>query len=558
MGIFQRRAGVFKPHEKETSDNRDIWLDNDDIRPLKLADRTWTSGTYFTFWFSAVATVGNWYGGSAAQALGLSMWESIAASLVGQILIAVVIVFNGRAGAKYHVGYPILNRAAFGVYGAWWPTFNRAVMAIVWNGVNMVQGGQCVYVMLHAIFPSIASIKDTMGPGSALTSAGMIGFVVFWVISCCFLVVPVPKMTPLVYAKLVVFVISALSMLAWTVHLAGGGLGAIARQGATVSGSEKSWLLFRFIMLGASSSATFASNASDYQRYAQKSRDVIPGNLLGFPLANFLVSVVGNVVCATSQPVLGELVWNPLTYLDQIQTTWYTPANRAGCFFIAAMFVYSAIFSTIFENSLPAGNDLAALFPKWISIRTGFFVCAVLSFAICPWYLLSSAAIFVTFLSSYQIFLSAITGVLLCNYYLIGRGYLKMSDLFTGDKDSVYHFYHGWNLRAYAAYVVGIAPNFAGFLGAMGVPMPLGITRFYYCAYWVGLFLSMGVYYVLCRIWPVPVQFAISEGWKEPKDYVRPEEEGTATEAGESLNDDVDGKLTSKGEASEDVKLRDI
>lgn len=37
----------------------------------------------------------------------------------------------------YHVGFPILNRAAFGVFGAWWPTFNRAVMAIVWNGVNV-------------------------------------------------------------------------------------------------------------------------------------------------------------------------------------------------------------------------------------------------------------------------------------------------------------------------------------------------------------------------------------------------------------------------------------
>lgn len=53
-------------------------------------------------------------------------------------MIAIVIVFNGRAGAKYHIGFPVLNRAAFGVFGAWWPTFNRAVMAIVWNGVNGV------------------------------------------------------------------------------------------------------------------------------------------------------------------------------------------------------------------------------------------------------------------------------------------------------------------------------------------------------------------------------------------------------------------------------------
>ena len=90
-------------------------------------------------------------------------------------------------------GYPILNRASFGIFGAWWPTFNRAVMAIVWNGVNAVQGAQCVYVMLHALTPHIANIKNVMGEGSALDSGGMIGFVVFWLLTCCFLVIPVPK-----------------------------------------------------------------------------------------------------------------------------------------------------------------------------------------------------------------------------------------------------------------------------------------------------------------------------------------------------------------------------
>lgn len=44
----------------------------------------------------------------------------------------------------YRVGYAVNARASFGVYGAWWPAFNRGVMAIVWGGVNAVQGGQCV------------------------------------------------------------------------------------------------------------------------------------------------------------------------------------------------------------------------------------------------------------------------------------------------------------------------------------------------------------------------------------------------------------------------------
>jgi nucleobase:cation symporter-1, NCS1 family len=147
------------------------------------------------------------------------MWESIGCAFGGQALIAIVITLNGRAGAVYHMyfspfslfptshsnptntyhpkrGFPILNRASFGIFGAWWPTFNRAVMAIVWNGVNAVQGAQCIYVMLHALTPKIAEIRNVMGPGSVLDSGGMIGFVIFWVATCCFLVIPIPKVNP--------------------------------------------------------------------------------------------------------------------------------------------------------------------------------------------------------------------------------------------------------------------------------------------------------------------------------------------------------------------------
>jgi NCS1 family nucleobase:cation symporter-1 len=200
------------------------------------------------------------------------------------------------------------------------------------------------------------------------------------------------------------------------------------------------------------------------------------------------------------------------------------------------MFVYSAIFSSIFENSLPAGNDLAALFPKYISVRTGFFVCAVISFLINPWYLLGSASIFVSFMASYQIFLSAITGVLLCNYYIISRGYIDIPSAFTSDKTGPYYYSSGWNFRAYVAYIIGVVPNFYGFLNNMGVAAPIGVTRFYYFAYWVGLAVSASTYWALCKMFPPAVMY--TEGWKESKNYIRPEEDTEVIEIeGQSVKD---------------------
>ncbi|GME22532.1 hypothetical protein EG329_006952 [Neofusicoccum parvum] len=538
----------------EEAHGADAWLDNDDLRPLKLSDRSWTGTTYTVFWFSAVATVSNWYAASSAQELGLSMWESIGCSFAGQILIAFVIVLNGRAGAKYHVGYPILNRAAFGIFGAWWPTFNRAVMAIVWNGVNGVAGGQCIYVMLHALTPKIADLPNIMSAGSAIDTGNFIGCIIFWIVTAAFLIRPIPKMRVLVYAKLAVFVVSAIAFCAWSLTLAGG-IGPVARQPGTAKGSAKKWLIIRFVTLGAANCATFASNAADFQRYAKKPRDVILGNILGFPLSNLIVSIVGNLVGSSSQLVFGSIIWNPLSYLDMLQTSNYTSANRAGCFFIAGCFAYSAIFSSIFENSLPAGNDLAALFPKYISVRKGFFICAVVSFLINPWYLLGSASIFISFLSSYQIFLSAITGILLCHYYIITRGYLAIDDLYTSRKDGVYYYTRGWNWRAYCAYIIAIIPNFYGFLNNMGVSAPTGVTRAYYFAYWIGVALSFGIYWVLNYLWPPALRFPLRE-WREPRDYVRPEELGMVIEGrlGPAVGDVENSMDAEKGMKEDGVR----
>ncbi|KEF56084.1 uncharacterized protein A1O9_07665 [Exophiala aquamarina CBS 119918] len=503
MGLTSGLKRRFIVKGAEGVDARDAWLDNDDIRPLALKDRTWSQTTYFTFWFSAVATVATWYGGSAAQAAGLSLWEVMGCQIAGWILVATIFVVNGRPGAVYHVGFPILNRAAFGVFGAWWPTFNRAVMATVWNGVNGIQGGQCVYTMLHAIFPGIAKIPNKMGSGSALTSGSMIGYILFWLTTACFLFIPIPKMRILIYIKLVVYIVSAAAMLGWTLTLAGGP-GPVLSQPSRVHGSEKGWLIVKFIFISMGGSATFASNAADFQRYAKKPSDVILGNIVGYPLADFLVNIVGNIVASSSVLIFGEREWNPLILLDRIQTENYTAKNRAGCFFLAFMFAYSALFSSVFENSIPG-----------------------------------SAAVFIKFLASYQVFLSSITGVLICNYYIVARGHLKVPDLYTASKSGAYYFNHGWNFRAYIAYVVAICPNFPGFLGNMGVPMPLGVTRLYYFAYPIGLIVSFGTFWLCNIIWKPTLMMPLSQ-WLEPKNYIRPEEDldGAVVLEGASVNEE--------------------
>ncbi|KAJ5525675.1 hypothetical protein N7494_012325 [Penicillium frequentans] len=506
-------------------------LDNYSIRPTPKKDRTWTQLTYFVFWWSATANVSNLYSASTGMAMGLTMWEAIACSLGGQLLAGCLMALNGRAGAMYHIPFPVLCRSSWGPWGALWPTFNRAAMSIVWNGVNSVQGTQCLYVFLHAIFPSIANIPNKMGSKSALTSAQMICFFIFWLINCLFLIVPVPKMKSLIYIKVVVYFAATFAMLGWTFSLAGG-TAKYLNTPSTVHGTEKSYLIIKFLFLGLATYGTFISNAADLQRYARKPNDVLIGQIISFPVANLLIAVLGNLIAASSKAIFGELIWNPVVFLDRLmEGERYTPRNRAACAFISLAFVYSSIFSNIFENSISAGNDISALMARYITVKRGFFICAVLSYAVCPWYLLSTAEIFVTFLSSYQIFLSAIAGILICDYYLIRRGFLDIPALYTAHSGSLYRYFYGFNPRAFATYLLAVAPNFHGFLNQMGVQAPLGIQRLYYFAYPMGLCIAFGLYYLFCLA-SAPVGMKRDASWNEPGAEDHLDEDNVAREGG--------------------------
>jgi NCS1 family nucleobase:cation symporter-1 len=113
-------------------------------------------------------------------------------------------------------------------------------------------------------------------------------------------------MKTLVYVKVVVYFAAAFAMVGWTVSLAGGLLKTLNAP-SEVKGTEKSYLIFKFLFLGLASCGTFISNASDLQRYATKPNDVLIGQIVSFPVSNFLIAVLGNLIASASKAIFGEV-----------------------------------------------------------------------------------------------------------------------------------------------------------------------------------------------------------------------------------------------------------
>jgi nucleobase:cation symporter-1, NCS1 family len=254
-------------------------------------------------------------------------------------------------------------------------------------------------------------------------------------------------------------------------------------------------------------------NDPDFSRFAIKPRDALWSQLFTIPCGFAFTSFVGIIVSSSSKVIFPEkdYIWNPLTLLGMFLDN-ASSGERFAVFIIAAAFTLAQLGTNIAANSISAGTDMTALLPRFLNIRRGGYICAIVGLAMCPWNLLKDSNSFTTYLSAYSVFLSSIAGVLICDYYFVRKGYLELKELYSASSSSPYFYWFGWSWRGYTAYIAGILINIVGFVGAIGKPVPIGAVYIYRVNFFAGFIISSSVYYLLCKYFPIP---ACSDRWFE-------------------------------------------
>lgn len=93
---------------------------------------------------------------------------------------------------------------------------------------------------------------------------------------------------------------------------------------------------------------------------------------------------------------------------------------------------------------------------------------------------------------------------MLTDYFLIRRGNIHLTDLFSLSPSGRYFYIRGVNMRALAAFVVGFLLPLPGFVGSFGHNVSAAATRMFDLG-WVLSFVTGGVaYLVTCAVWKVP------------------------------------------------------
>ena len=398
----------------------------------------------------------------------------------------------------------------------WW-----YVKSFVWHDSRLsliVLLGNCVYLMIRAIWPSwddyrAGGSKNTMPASSGTNTCDFASFFLFWLGSLPFLWFPVHKIRHLFTVKAYFVPCAGVAFFIWAIVRAHG-IGPIVKQGSKLHGSALAWAVIKGIMSAIANFATLIVNDPDFARFARKPRDALWSQLLTIPIGFAITSFIGIIVSSSSSVIYkGDPIWSPLELLERfLKDPEVNGGTRFGVFVIGAAFTLAQLGTNIAANSVSAGTDMTALLPRYLNIRRGSYICAIVGLAMCPWHLLSSSNNFTTYLSAYSVFLSSIAGVIVSDYYFVRKGYLQTRDLYSALKSGPYYYTWGVSWRGYAAYIAGILINVVGFAGAVGTPVPIGATYIYNLNYFCGFIVAAGVYYGLCWVAPVP---AVSETWME-------------------------------------------
>lgn len=392
-------------------------------------------------------------------AIGLNWWQAFLTMLFGHILAAVLVVAASFPGLYYNISFPVATRIAWGYSGSFFVVLNRTLLSIIWCGVQSWQGGLMTYVCLRAIWPSIDNINNTIPASTGMTLPQFVGFIVYFIIQLPFLFLSPKKLPYLVYAGSILGLLVQIILCIWACSTMGSaGFGTVITETENpLPSSMLAWMCVYSLSATISSITSGTVSVCDYARFAKRPSSGIWSQLLGF-LPGWLANVLGTLTIAATQNRYGAQLWSVASLLIAMQDANGDSRTRAGVFFAGFAFGVSQISLNVVGNSFSGGTDMSSLVPKYINIRRGQLITAFLGLVINPWYLLSSAVIFISVMSAYTIFLQPFLGIVLAHYFIIQKRRIKVSDLYCLGDNSIYWYTWGVNWRSVVS-VSSFFPN---------------------------------------------------------------------------------------------------
>ena len=244
--------------------------------------------------------------------------------------------------------------------------------------------GECVTLMIRSIWTKYKDVPNSMPKSSGTDTMDFVSFFLFWFCSLPAIWFPVHQIRHLFTVKAYFVPVAGVTFFIWAIVRAHG-IGPIVHQPSSKHGGALGWAIVQGIMSSIANFATLIVNDPDFARFARKPKDALWSQFFTIPIGFAVTSFIGIIVSSSSTVIYGgDPIWNPLTLLSNF-LDGANGAARFGVFIISFAFALAQLGTNIAANSVSAGTDMTALLPRYLNIRRGGYICAIVGLAMCPW-----------------------------------------------------------------------------------------------------------------------------------------------------------------------------
>lgn len=461
-------------------------LYNEDLAPVPVAKRTWTTYNYAALWISMAHCIPTYMLASGLISSGMNWWQALLTILLGNTIVLAPILLNSHPGTKYGIPFPVFARAAYGTVGSNLPALMRAIVACGWFGIQAWIGGQAFHIFFSSFIPGWHTLLG--GAIGGHTPTEWISFLIFWGMNIFVIYRGMDLLRHVEnWAAPFVLIMTAV-LLAWILYQAGGVGFLLNEPGKFRTFGEFFPIFVPSLTAMIGFWATLSLNMPDFTRFGKSQREQVVGQTVALPTTMVIFAAMGILITSAAVVVFpnakADELWDPVKLVGQFSQ----PVVVAISMFTIVVATLSV---NIAANVVSPANDFANAFPKWISFRTGGLITGIIGILMQPWKLLADPSGYIfSWLLGYSGGLGSIAGVLIADYWLVRKKNLNLGDLYRTRGS-----YSGWNWRAVVATLLGC------FFAWIGLIIPT-LRPLYDYAWFVGFGVAFVTHFVFMRVFP--------------------------------------------------------
>lgn len=416
---------------KKTSVNT---LVSEDIVPITSVKRSLGGLGFANIWIGMAIVISVFsFGASGIEGMGI--WGVASATLFANILIAVVGSLTGDIGVEHGLSFATYLRAPFGITGVHLPAIARGIVAACWFGINTYIGSTAINYFTLALFGidnwflwflifAAVQIVNTMLGIKAIDKFSSFAAPCIILITCW-----------MFYKVHAIAVLNNITILGY----------------APPSPSSSCWLITMCANTG-----MWAALAADIPNMTRSlkapvgERNWFKRNINNWvpqfatlPIIETFIAVIGAISYLTT----GN--WNPVEVIQ-------AQAHGVTLIILLVMVILAQWSTNTAANLVPPAMCFTNAGARWnLPYKVAVLIAGLIGVCVMPWKILDQLY---TYLGYFGSFLSALAGIMICDYYVIRHRRLNVQDLYK--KDGQYRYHGGINWCGIIAWILGtVAAN---------------------------------------------------------------------------------------------------